>query len=497
MGSIGWVWVRYYANMYPMQSDEFEYWLTRAAQWSAHYRQTIDSRPVRSQVSPGDIRRQIDKEPPQKGESMETIFADFDAIIPPGMTHWQHPRFFAYFPSNSAPAAVVAEVLTTALSAQCMLWQTSPAATELEVCMIDWLRQATGLPDSFSGVLQDTASSSTLCAILTMREIASGFNTNRTGLFGHNVLRVYASEGTHSSIDKAMWIAGLGQENLVKVPTDEHYAMDVNALAQAINDDRQQGFTPAGIVVCVGGTSIGATDRVREICELARREGLYTHVDAAWAGSAMICPEYRHLWEGVELADSIVWNPHKWLGVPMECSAHFVRDPSLLIDTLSIQPAYLKTNQEDIVNFSEWSVQLGRRFRALKLWFLIRAYGIDGLQQRIRNHIKWSQQLAEQLQQENDFELTTAPILSLFSFRYTPQVIASIDKPNERAERLNQINRQLLEEINDDGDIYLTPSEHNGNYVIRFVAGQFDMQQQEIERAFTTITRVARSMNIE
>ena len=216
-----------------MQSDDLEYWLTRAAKWSADYRQTVDSQPVRSQLAPGEIRSRIEPTPPLKGESMETIFRDFDSIIPPGMTHWQHPRFFAYFPSNSAPAAVVAEVLATALGAQCMLWQTSPAATELEISMIEWLRQATGLPETFKGVLQDTASSSTLCAILTMREIASGFTTNRTGLFGRTPLRVYASGRTHSSIDKAMWVAGLGQDNLVKIPTDEHFAIDVDALAKA------------------------------------------------------------------------------------------------------------------------------------------------------------------------------------------------------------------------------------------------------------------------
>lgn len=480
-----------------MQANELEYWLTRAAQWGAEYRRTLDSRPVRSQLSPGEIKRQINPSPPEQGESMEKIFSDFEAIIPPGMTHWQHPRFFAYFQSNSAPAAVVAEVLATAIGAQCMLWQTSPAATELEICMIDWLRQATGLPDNFQGVLQDTASSSTLCAILTMREIATGYTTNKTGLFGSTRLRVYASGRTHSSIDKAMWIAGLGQDNLVKIPTNEHFAMDRDALQKAINDDRRQGFIPAGIVVCVGGTSIGATDRVREICELAKAENLYTHVDAAWAGSAMICPEYRHLWDGIELADSIVWNPHKWLGVPMECSAHFVRDPSSLVDTLSIQPAFLKTEtQDNIVNFSEWSVQLGRRFRALKLWFLMRAYGLEGLQQRIRNHVAWSQQLADRLNAEDDFEIVTAPILSLFSFRYAPSAILSIEDLNERRQQLHQINSRLLEMINDDGNIYLTQSDHEGDYVIRFVAGQFDMQEREIEQAYQTITCIARNIEL-
>jgi len=438
-----------------MKESELEHWLTRAAEWGAQYRRTVESRPVRAQVQPGDISQQIAESPPRKAESMEEIFRDFEEIIPAGMTHWQHPRFFAYFQSNSAPAAFVAEVLVTAIGAQCMLWQTSPAATELEVRMVDWLRQATGLPEDFKGVLQDTASTSTLCAILTMREIATHFKGNEEGLFNKPPIRIYASERTHSSIDKALWIAGLGQNNLVKIRTDQSYAMDADHLRKAIKADRDNGLTPGGIVICVGGTSIGATDNVREICEIAKQENLYTHVDAAWAGSA----------------DSIVWNPHKWLGVPMECSAHFVRDPSTL-----------ETHGKDgIINFSEWGIQLGRRFRALKLWFLLRAYGLEGLQQRIRNHIKWSEQLAERLRQEADFQIVTAPMLSLFSFRYIPEALWVLKDEREKRSRLADVNARLLASINDDGTIYLTQSDHDSDYVIRFVAGQFDMQASDIE----------------
>jgi len=472
-----------------MDSNELQHWLERASDWSAEYRQNIERYPVRSQLAPGSVSARIADAPPLQAESMEQIFADFERIIPEGMTHWQHPRFFAYFPSNSAPAAVVAEVLATAFGAQCMLWQTSPAATELEISMVDWLRQATGLPDTFKGVLQDTASSATLCAILTMREIALDFKGNDEGLFAQKPLRVYASGRTHSSIDKAMWIAGLGQNNLVKIDTDEHWAMRADELKAAIKRDREAGMLPAGIVVCVGGTSIGATDNVREICEIAKEEGLYTHVDAAWAGSAMICPEYRTLWDGVELADSVVWNPHKWLGASMECSAHFVRDPKTLVKTVAIQPAYLKTEGADgIVNFSEWGIQLGRRFRALKLWFLMRAYGIEGLQQRIRNHVRWAEELAAQLEAERDFEIVTHPILSLFSFRYTP------DGVNGSSD-LDALNARLLQAINDDGSIYLTQTTHEGQYVIRFVSGQFEMREADRDIAFKTITSVARGLD--
>ncbi len=464
---------------------DFKLWSHAAADWSTQYLEGVANRPVRSPNAPGDVSAQIAATPPQKAEPMDVIFADFERIIPDGMTHWQHPRFFAYFPSNAAPAAIIAEQLAAAMSAQCMLWQTSPAATELESSMIGWLRQSMDLPDTFSGVLQDTASSATLCAVLNMRERALDWKGNTQGLSGMPRVRVYASTRTHSSIDKALWVAGLGQDNLVKIPTNEHFQMDLEALQEAITADRQAGFLPGGIVACVGGTSMGATDDVRQVCNIARREDLFVHVDAAWAGSAMICPEFRELWDGVELADSIVVNPHKWLGAPMECSAHFVKDPAMLQRTLSITPEYLKTREhEDIVNFSEWSVQLGRRFRALKVWFLFRAYGVSGLQEMIRNHVQWSVKLARRLEAESDFELVTQPILSLFTFRYTPAGNTNLD----------EINLDLLQRINNDGRIYLTQTDHDGKKVIRFVTGQFDMQESDVDIAFDAITSLAREM---
>ena len=470
-----------------MADFDYRAWSHRAADWSADYRESLGDRSVRPRVKPGAIAAQIADNPPLAGEGMDSIFDDFENIIPDGMTHWQHPRFFAYFQSNAAREALLAEQLATAFASQCMLWQTSPAATELEIKMVDWLRQATGLPETFKGTFQDTASSATLCAILTMRERALGFTGNQTGLFGRKPLRVYASGRTHSSIDKAMWIAGLGQENLVKIPTlsGPLFPMDIKALESAINDDLKNGFHPAGIVTCVGGTSIGATDEVDAVCTVAKEYDLFTHVDAAWAGSAMICPEFRHLWQGAETADSIVLNPHKWLGAPMECSLHLVREPELLVRTMAIQPEYLKTHGKDgIVNFSEWSVQLGRRFRALKVWFLIRAYGLEGLQQRIRNHVVWSQGLAQRLKNTPDFRIVTEPVLSLFSFRHEPSGVKDLD----------QHNIDLVNAINDDGRIYLTQSIHDGHTVIRFVAGQFDMRAEDIEIAYQAITEVAASL---
>ncbi len=469
-----------------MNEFDFRHWSHRAADWAADYHETLRERPVRGQTEPGEIAAQIAESPPERGEPMEAVFGDFERIIPDGMTHWQHPRFFAYFQSNASPAGILAEQLASAMSVQCMLWQTSPAATELEVKMVDWLRQALGLPADFKGTLQDTASSVTLCAILTMRERALNWTGNEQGLFDQKRVRVYASANTHSSIDKAMWIAGIGQNNLVKVPCDDAMAMDVTALREAISRDREAGHLPAGLVICVGGTSVGAVDKVRPLCELAEAEGLYSHVDAAWAGSAMICPEFRPLWDGVELADSIVFNPHKWLGAPMECSAHFLRDPEPLLKTLAIHPDYLKTyGRAGIVDFSDWSVQLGRRFRALKIWFLLRTYGLEGLRARIRNHVSWASDLAERLGKEPDFEITSQPILSLFSFRYVPQ----------NGERdLDAVNLSLVNRINDGGEIYLTQTSHDGKLVIRFVAGQFETQAEDVEAAFDVITRAARAL---
>ncbi len=470
-------------------SEEFDFrhWSHHAADWSADYLESIGERAVRPTVRPGAVAEQIDDHAPESGEPMGTIFEDFENIIPDSMTHWQHPRFFAYFQSNASPAAQLAEQLATAFASQCMLWQTSPAATELEMKMVDWLRQAVDLPAEFKGSFQDSASSSTLCAILTMREIALDFRGNQEGLFSKAPLRVYASGRTHSSIDKAMWIAGLGQDNLVKIPTGDGplYPMNANALRAAIKTDRESGYTPAGIIICVGGTSVGATDNVAEICAIAREEGIYTHLDAAWAGSAMICPEFRHLWEGAELADSIVLNPHKWLGVPVECSLHLVRNPETLVRTMAIQPEYLKTHGKDgIVNFSEWSVQLGRRFRALKVWFMLRFYGLENLRNRIRNHVSWSQGLAENLSVSPGFEIVSEPVLSLFSFRHV------VDDGRD----LDQHNLNLVNAINDDGRIYLTQTSHDGKTAIRFVAGQFDMREEDVNIAFEAITEVAHSL---
>ena len=293
---------------------------------------------------------------------------------------------------------MLAEQLANAISAQCMLWQTSPAATELETAMIDWLRQALAIPKDFRGVIQDTATSSTLAAVLTMREKALNWRGIEEGLAGMPTLRIYASEQTHSSIDKAVRLAGIGQNNLVKVKTDSNWAMCPTSLQSAIENDQANGLVPAGVIGCIGGTSIGASDHLHQILKIARQNNLYSHVDAAWAGSAMICPEFRSIWKGIEMADSIVFNPHKWLGANFDCSIQFLKEPNDQIKTLAIKPTYLQTLEQDrIDNYSEWCIPLGRRFRALKLWFLIRSHGLNGLQEKIRNHISGQGRLRKKL----------------------------------------------------------------------------------------------------
>jgi len=462
-----------------MNWDEFSHWGKHIADWAADYHKTLRERPVRAQTSPGEISARIATTPPETGEAMEAILSDFEQVVMPGMTHWQHPRFFAYFPANAAPPSMLAEMLVTTIAAQCMLWQTSPAATELESVMIDWLRQALGLPEGYTGVIQDSASSATLSAVLTMRERATGFTGNREGLSGKGNLRIYCSDQVHSSIDRACWVAGIGQDNLVKLSTvagSNAYQMDATELKARIAEDREAGHIPAGIIAITGGTGIGAWDYLDEIADIAEAEDLYTHLDAAWAGAAMICPEYRAtFWQGADRFDSIVFNPHKWLGAQFDCSVQFLADPTSQLNTLKIEPEYLKTSGEAVTNYSEWTIPLGRRFRALKLWFLLRSYGLEGLRSRIRNHVTWAGEVCEEIRGLDGFEIVTEPILSLFSFRC----------PGDDATQ-----QQLVDALNDDGRIYLTQGAHAGRKAIRFQVGQFDTTRDDVMMAVDVIKEV-------
>jgi aromatic-L-amino-acid/L-tryptophan decarboxylase len=454
-----------------MNHDELRDWSKRAADWAHAYHATLRERPVRPRVDPGAVAARLPRHAPEQPEPAERIVADFEALVPDAMTHWQHPRFFAYFPANAAPASMLAEQYANAMAAQAMLWQTSPAAGELEEVMVGWLRDALGLAPRFRGTIHDSATTATLCAILTMRELATDWRGNADGLAAGPTLRIYASSQAHSSIDKAARIAGIGQANLVKVATDAQHALDPAALDAAIRADREAGHRPAGVVLCTGGTSIGACDPIEPALQVAKAHGLYVHVDAAWAGSAMLCPEFRQLWEGVDGADSVVVNPHKWLGAQFDCSLQFLADPVPQVRTLGLRPEYLRTlehpsdGEHAVTDFNEWTVPLGRRFRALKLWFTLRAYGLQGLRRRIRDHVAWSHELAAAIEALPGVEIATKPVLSLFTF-----ALAAGD----------EATLALLRRINDDGRVYLTQTRHDGRSVIRVQVGQFDCTREDV-----------------
>lgn len=458
-----------------MNWNEFTKFSQMAATWGADYHTTLRELPVRAQVAPDEIIAKLPGSAPETAETIDVIWQDFQDIVMPGITHWQHPRFFAYFNANNSPASVAAEFLVSIIAPNCMLWQASPAATEIETRMMQWLAKAVGLPDTYKGVIQDSASSATLAAVLTMREKSLDWKGNAKGLSHQKTLRIYCSNQVHSSIDRAIWIAGIGQENLVKIPTQGNLkAMCLNTLRNAIITDRSQGYLPIGIIGATGATGMGACDDLNAVADIAEQESLFTHLDAAWAGAAMICPEYRFLWEGADRFDSIVLNPHKWLGAQFDCSTHFLKEPDNLRRTLAIYPEYLKTNVDaKVTDYSEWSIPLGRRFRALKLWFLMRCYGLEGLRSRIRNHVNWSQSVCERLSTHTKIEITSHPILTLWTFK----IKGATDEDT----------RKLVDDINNDGRIYLTPTTVDDALVIRFQGGTFDCTEKDFQTAYETL----------
>jgi aromatic-L-amino-acid decarboxylase len=472
-----------------MELEEFRRHAHELVDWMTDYLASVERHPVRAKVRPGEITARLPDRPPAEAEPMARIFEDFERIVLPGMTHWQHPSFFAYFPANSSPPSVLAEMLTATLAAQCMLWQTSPAATELETRVLDWLRQMIGLPEGFTGVIQDTASSATLCAILTARERATGWRADEDGLRACEPLVLYASEQAHSSVEKAVRIAGLGRKSLRLIATDDDFAMRADLLEAAILDDLGSGLRPAGVIATLGTTGVGAIDPLGPIAEICATREVYLHVDAAWAGSALLCEEHRSMIEGIERADSFVLNPHKWLLTNFDCTAHFVRDPAALVRTLSVLPAYLRSRETgEVIDYRDWGVALGRRFRALKLWFVIRSYGVERLKSMLRDHIAWTAELAELIRAEPDFELTSPPNLALLSFRYRR---AGIDDD----EILDTLNERLLNALNDDGQLYLTQNRLRSRYVIRFAIGQLYTTREHVLRAFEVIKATARGLS--
>ena len=455
-----------------MKYHELGYWLTESAKWVDHYYSTLSKRPVRPNLSPGDFTKKLSLSPPEKAQSVKAVFEDFKNIVPNAMTHWQHPKFFAYFPANASPASIFAESLSNSMGAQAMLWQTSPAATEMETVVIDWLRQALGLKDGFKGTIQDTATTATFCAVLTMREKALGFSGLKDGLYGSKKLKIYASDNVHSSIEKAVRLSGIGENNLCKIKLDENLSINHNELENKIKKDINDGHVPAGLILSLGGTSIGASDDILPLMSLAKKYSLYTHIDAAWAGSAMLCPEFRYLWEGVDMADSIVFNPHKWLGAQFDCSIQFLKDPTDQINTLGLRPAYLETlDVEEVTNYNEWTIPLGRRFRALKIWFLMRIYGLEQLRDMIRNHIMWAKELENLFESDENFKVITSSPFGLFTFQLLSEGQGS-----------DENTKKLLNLINADGECYLTQTLTSKKFVIRVSVGSFETTREDVLR---------------
>ena len=467
-----------------MQPDEFRRHGHHLVDWMADYMRNVGELPVTPSVRPGDIVRQLPDAPPEAGEPFERFFQDFTDIIVPGMTHWNHPGWFAYFPGNNSPASVLAEMLTATLGAQCMSWATSPAATELEQVTMEWLRQMLGLPEDFTGVIQDTASTATLVALLSARERATQQAAGRTGLAGDGArLTVYASSEAHSSIDKGVKLAGYGLEQLRRVPVDQVYALMPDVLDQMIAADRQAGLVPACVVATVGTTSSTAIDPLPRIAEVCRRHAVWLHVDAAYAGTAAIVPELRYLFNGIAQADSFVFNPHKWMLVNFDCSAYFVRDRDALLQTFTVTPEYLRTPQDsEVVNYRDWGIQLGRRFRALKLWFVIRSYGLEGLRKLVRKHVELARDLAGWIEAAPGFELMAPVPLGLVCFRYHPPEIDVADDP-----RLDDLNAGLLARVNATGRVHLTHTRLGGRYVIRVVVGQRQTERTHVEELWRLI----------
>jgi aromatic-L-amino-acid/L-tryptophan decarboxylase len=455
--------------------------------WIAAYREDLERRPVMSPAQPGDVKTKLPPTPPQVGGGLGGILKDLDRIILPGITHWNHPGFFAYFPSNSDLSSVLADLVCAGLGAQGMSWQTSPAATELEDVTMDWLRQMLELPQAFTGVIHDTASTATLCALLCARERTTAYSQARGGLQAEGApLVVYASDQGHSSIEKGALLAGFGKTNLRFIGTDASHALDLAALEAAIQVDLAEGRRPCALVACIGSTGTEALDPLRDMGPLARKYDLWLHVDAAMAGTAFICPEFRWMWEGIEGADSLVLNPHKWMGAGFDLSAYFVRDVQHLIRVMGTNPSYLRTAQDGQVNnYRDWHIPLGRRMRALKLWFLLRDQGVTGLQARVRRDVANAQWLAAQVDAAGGWERMAPVPLQLVCLRHVPVAL----RGDEAA--LAAHNLDLADRVNRGGTAYVTPSLLKGRQMIRVSIGSAATEHRHVEALWEELRSLA------
>ncbi|MGH9487661.1 MAG: pyridoxal-dependent decarboxylase [Terriglobales bacterium] len=472
-----------------MNWEEFRRHGHELVDWVADYRSTIEQRPVLAQCAPGSVRSALPPHPPAQGEAFVSVLADVDNIILPGLTHWQSPNFFAFFPANSSGPAILGELLSAGLGVQGMLWATSPACTELETHVLDWLAEMLALPSAFlssgegGGVIQDTASGAALCCLLAARERASAGQGNELGLAEAGApLVAYASSQAHSSIEKAMTIAGLGRRQLRLIAVDETFALDPEALEAQVAADRSAGLRPCFVAATVGTTSSNAMDPLQAIGRIARRHGLWLHVDAAMSGTAALCPEFRRWFQGLELADSFNFNPHKWMFTTFDCSCLWVRQRAALIGALSILPEYLRNAASasgTVIDYRDWQIPLGRRFRALKLWFVIRHYGLEGLQAAVRHHVALAQQFAAWVQADARFELAAPAPLNLVCFRLRGS---------------DESNQELLRRLNASGKLYLTHTKLNGRFVLRMSIGQLETEKRHVTAAWRRIQAEAEAL---
>ncbi len=475
-------------HSYHMSADQFRQWGRAAIDWIADYMEGVEHYPVLSRSEPGEIRAMLPDSPPVNGESFEQILADFDEVIMPGITHWQSPNFFAYFPANTSGPSILGDLLSSGLGVQGMLWATSPACTELETHVLDWLAEMLDLPTKFhsngsgGGVIQDSASSASLCALLAARERVLDYQGIVSGLDGNLV--AYTSSQAHSSIEKACMIAGIGRQNLRTIAVDENYAMRVDDLQSQIESDRRAGLKPFFVGATVGTTSSNGIDPLREIGAICKQEGLWLHVDAAMAGTAAICPEYRNIHDGIDLADSYCFNPHKWMFTNFDCDCFFVADRAALIRTLSILPEYLRnqaTESGAVIDYRDWQIPLGRRFRALKLWFVIRSYGVEGLQFHIRRHIALAQDFASWVRESPLFDIAAPVPLNLVCFRHKAG---------------DEFNQKLLDRLNASGELYLTHTVLAGQYTLRFCVGQTYTEERHVAKAWKHIQGTAERLSL-
>jgi len=462
----------------------------KSVDWIAEYLENMNQYPVLSRSRPGDLKARIPSSPPATSEPLEKITTDFREIILPGITHWNHPRFFGYFSITSTYPGIIGEMLCSTLNVNAMLWKTSPSATELEEVVTDWVRQMLGLPENFQGVINDTASVSSLCAIAAAREYA-GLNIRENGLAGVNLpkLRIYTSEEAHSSIEKAAIVLGIGQRGVNKIPTDKGFRMDIEVLTQRVEEDIASGVKPICIIPTIGTTSTTSIDPVKEISEICTRYGIWLHVDAAYGGSAATVAEMRPLFTGWENADSIVVNPHKWLFTPLDCSILYCRRPEVLRQAFSLTPEYLRTGEADsVTNLMDYGVSLGRRFRALKLWMIIRALGTERIANTIQEHISYAKRLAKIIESTPSFELLAPVPFSTVVFRFSPKVVI------DNNEEINALNEKLMETVNQTGQIFLSHTKLRGKFGIRLTVGNIKTTWDDVALAWDIIREKAKEL---